>query len=277
MKEPVFYRWLETESNRGSEEIASALISHLDASKFKWPKDVTTLRLFCDGCGGQNKNKHMVHALGLRFDEILLHVPSLSKIVMYFPVRGHSFLPCDRVFGIVERKFKKIKDIMLPSEYDEVHRSVGNLKILNESWHVRDFKQLEQYFKPMTGIQEVKRVLIKRASPGHVGFRMEIAYNFNDPTKKYVCLERSKKIKLSALMMLPVRTSAAKGISAKKAKDIESLLETRFGPEWHTRDDVGPFYKQVLCCIAEDDHAEENEDNPDEPPCNCLAEDACNR
>nr|CAH7761217.1 unnamed protein product [Callosobruchus chinensis] len=30
-----------------------------------------------------------------------------SKILHYFPVRGHSFLPCDRDFAIIKRKLRK--------------------------------------------------------------------------------------------------------------------------------------------------------------------------
>ncbi len=36
MKSPTFYRWLETEAQRGSEEIASALITHLQSMKSRW-------------------------------------------------------------------------------------------------------------------------------------------------------------------------------------------------------------------------------------------------
>lgn len=48
------YTWLGTEAAKGSNQIASAVDHRLTNTIFKNTKK--HVRLFCDGCGGQNKN-----------------------------------------------------------------------------------------------------------------------------------------------------------------------------------------------------------------------------
>nr|CAI5832624.1 unnamed protein product [Callosobruchus analis] len=43
-----------------------------------------------------------------------------KKIFHYFPVRGHSFLPCDRDFGILKKLIRRCDRIYIPEEYQEV-------------------------------------------------------------------------------------------------------------------------------------------------------------
>lgn len=62
---PYFYVWDETQANRGSVEIGSALYSYL--SSLDIPNNVKVLRLFCDGCGGQNKNSQYLQ-IKLEYD-----------------------------------------------------------------------------------------------------------------------------------------------------------------------------------------------------------------
>lgn len=57
---PVFYTWTEDLAGRGSIEVSSAILNHLNSLDLN---GIKILRLFCDGCGGQNKNSHVVHAL----------------------------------------------------------------------------------------------------------------------------------------------------------------------------------------------------------------------
>lgn len=56
-KNPTFYTWTEDQARRGSTEIGSALLSHLRSLNLE---NCETLRLFCDGCAGQNKNSYII-------------------------------------------------------------------------------------------------------------------------------------------------------------------------------------------------------------------------
>ncbi|CAH1366613.1 unnamed protein product [Tenebrio molitor] len=85
-----------------AQEISSALTDFLQKAAID--DNVTDIRLFADGCGGQNKNQHVVHALTYWLQK---ESPQFVKrITMHFPVRGHSYLPADRVFGQVEKKLR---------------------------------------------------------------------------------------------------------------------------------------------------------------------------
>lgn len=43
-----------------------------------------------------------------------------ERINYNFPVRGHSFLPCDRDFGSIKRLLRKVDRVYTPDQYDEL-------------------------------------------------------------------------------------------------------------------------------------------------------------
>ena len=45
----------------------------------------------------------------LRFWQSLVINGTFTDVLHHFPERGHSYLPCDRHFGMIERKQSKIK------------------------------------------------------------------------------------------------------------------------------------------------------------------------
>nr|CAI5867218.1 unnamed protein product [Callosobruchus analis] len=56
----IFCTWTENQAGRGSTEVASLLINFLGSPRYD---GTSTVRLFCDGCAGQNKHSHIVNAL----------------------------------------------------------------------------------------------------------------------------------------------------------------------------------------------------------------------
>ncbi|KAJ4425416.1 hypothetical protein ANN_28031 [Periplaneta americana] len=98
LQKPNFFAWNEAQAGRGAIEVASCITTFL--SEFNFDSSTKCIRLFADGCGGQNKNMHVVHALGLWLRR---KAPQVSEILLVFPVRGRSFLPADRAFGVVEK------------------------------------------------------------------------------------------------------------------------------------------------------------------------------
>lgn len=81
-------------------------------------KEVKILYLFSDNCGAQNKNSTLVQYL-----YTLVRKGRFEKIIHRFPEPGHSFLPCDRCFGVVEKHVRKIDRIFLPSEYIKYYKN----------------------------------------------------------------------------------------------------------------------------------------------------------
>lgn len=102
---------------------------------------LSKIRLFCDGCGGQNKNSHIIHAL--LFWLVNKSPENVKEIQLTFPVRGNSFLPADRVFGRIEK-------------------DIGEIKKLGQDWITKDIKSLEECYKKVEGLRDVKRVVLKK-------------------------------------------------------------------------------------------------------------------
>ncbi|KAK5650194.1 hypothetical protein RI129_001223 [Pyrocoelia pectoralis] len=93
----LFYTYTETAGKKGSDEVASMLFdfifNHLDNA-------VEELEIFCDSCCGQNKNYTL-----FRLIHFVVHTTKrLKNIKMTFPVRGHSYMECDRNMGLINQK-----------------------------------------------------------------------------------------------------------------------------------------------------------------------------
>lgn len=96
-RESYFYTYDETIARKGADEVSSMLNEFCFS---KLPESVRCLQIFCDSCGGQNKNYTV-----FRFLYSLVHAEKrFDKIHVIFPVRGHSYLECDKNMGIINQK-----------------------------------------------------------------------------------------------------------------------------------------------------------------------------
>ena len=130
------FTWCEHQNKKDSNMIASALYACFTDRLCGTLLDATQLRLFSDSCYGQNKNMNMVAMLSwLR----KVTFPNLA-IDFTFPVRGHSFLPADRVFGRIEQDLRRKDTILLPEEYNTVLAKHGTLLVYDEDWTALNFK-----------------------------------------------------------------------------------------------------------------------------------------
>lgn len=108
----VFYTYHEGEGNKGPDEVCSFLSHYI--TNFL-PESVSKLHVFSDACGGQNRNHTLTRLLSA-----LTVTEKFNSIRQYFPVRGHSFLACDRNFACVKRVIRKHDRVYLPSEYNDL-------------------------------------------------------------------------------------------------------------------------------------------------------------
>ena len=107
------YLWDETVAGRGSIEIASCLNKWRDNHFGGEPaQELTTLSIFADNCAGQNKNLQMVLFL-LRE----IHSRRLTRVELSFLVSGHSFMPCDRSFGVIEKEVRGYANLYTPHDF----------------------------------------------------------------------------------------------------------------------------------------------------------------
>lgn len=95
----TFYIYHEGTAKKTPDEVCSFLYNYI--SQYD-DQNIRELHLYSDNCWGQNKN----HAL-VRFMLSLTDNGCFNKICHFFPIRGHSFLPCDRNFALVKKALKK--------------------------------------------------------------------------------------------------------------------------------------------------------------------------
>lgn len=108
----IFYMYPETVGRKGSDEVCSML--HHFVYNFL-DERVRHLEIFCDSCGGQNKNYTV-----FRYIHHLVHVQKkIDSIKVSFPIRGHSYMECDKDFGLINQKAR----IDIPEEWIEVFKS----------------------------------------------------------------------------------------------------------------------------------------------------------
>lgn len=288
---PSMYTWTENQAKRGSTEVGSALLDFL--RKYDFPPNCTKLRLFSDGCGGQNKNCHIIHVLTYwLYKEAPKH---LKMILLIFPVRGHSYLAADRVFGRVEKELRAQSTILHKDDYLNIYKNHGTVRQLGTDWNLYNIKELLPRMKKMDGILDMKRIFLQktidkktdkkkkgkrtgaiRQETETVNFKMEPCYRNDDLSKAYAnVLKEGKSIHSFNLNQLP----AVQLIPAKKLKTIIPLMKA-YNENWE-QDDEYAWYQQVLLdkenrSLRQDDTQEEavNEDSEDEEVvCDCAAED----
>jgi len=100
------YTWLESVRGRGPNEITSILIellTELENRLSSWENPPTNLNSFSDSCSAQNKNQYMMAALLHYVNYKTIH---FTEIKHYFPVRGHSYMLPDQVFGRIEKSLR---------------------------------------------------------------------------------------------------------------------------------------------------------------------------
>ena len=83
-------------------------------------KDVKILHIFSDNCFSQNKNKYL-----WAFYKYLIICGILSKIIIYYPIPGHSIMEIDSDFGCIEINKNRYQNIYSPSEYERIIKNTN--------------------------------------------------------------------------------------------------------------------------------------------------------
>lgn len=160
------YLYHEGEANKCPDEVCSFLLNYIQNEV---PNTVKKLLLFSDGAAGQNKN----HTT-MRFLLNLCDRGQFEKIIQYFPVRGHSFLPCDRDFGSIKRLLRRTDRIYTPQEYADlivkaskvgrfsIHQ-VGTDEIISfKDWWPRSYKKTTNSDETSgRGVPKIKECLLR--------------------------------------------------------------------------------------------------------------------
>lgn len=98
-----------------------------------------------------------------------------DKVEYIFPMRGHSYLPNDQDFSLIEKKKRKVGKAEVPEEWDKLilnaraHPSPFNLVKVNVS-HMYNIKAATDPFflktaKPPVKIKDIRMLRIEKKSP----------------------------------------------------------------------------------------------------------------
>lgn len=281
-RHPSFYTWDESQAKRGSTEVGSALLCHLrnlDVS------DCETVRLFCDGCGGQNKNSYIMHVLACW----LLEAPaSIKNIIIHFPVRGHSYLPADRAFGRVEKLLKHENIITSKEKYHEAYSKVGSVNSLGKEWFLYNIKNIsDELYNKIPGIKNLKRIELRKFTTKNntatVKYRSSEFYRFQiDAGQFQSMVKRGKTERKFKLKLQPLGNE----ITKEKKQNVKLLLEKQFNNEekqikWEELPEL-KFFKDIIFGNSATEEQGENEqestevETDEEETCDCLELDCGN-
>lgn len=187
-------------------------------------------------------------------------------------MRGHSYLPADRVFGRVEKELRRNDRIVLPSEYCEIYKKFGDVFELDKDWKVYDLKDLLTVFNKIDRIGEQKIITLKKVKnrkyKNQVTLCSQILYRNSDPSKKpKTFLKKGTSLANKELKPLTEKHN----ISADKGKSVNKLLIAAFGKEWITVEKLQWYYEALISDFQTSDEAKHaQEDQADN--CNCLDE-----
>ncbi|XP_050542186.1 uncharacterized protein LOC126907768 [Daktulosphaira vitifoliae] len=256
LKENTFmYLWLETDYKKGSNEIASFVYHCLKNTNLM---NIHTIRLFSDGCGGQNKNQVMLFMLS----KFLQECPSHIKNVNYFyPIVGHSFIPPDRIFGRLEKQFKKIACMTSINDYLKIFETVGTVINVSSTnvCKVYDWKSsCLNILKPPANwhfkFAPTKRILLSKSKQNNVLVRGEPHYYLNVGQERGLC----KRGKTLTSMKLNVLNKGVQNIKTAKKTDVDNLLKKHFGCDWRNLPDL-EYYKTVINMDNEENNEQDYE------------------
>lgn len=95
-QQAIFYTYDESVAKKGANEVCS-MFNHFVCNILS--PEVTELAIFCDSCAGQNKNFTFIRFLHF----LVTKKGRFNTIKVIFPIRGHSYLECDRDMSIVKQ------------------------------------------------------------------------------------------------------------------------------------------------------------------------------
>ena len=226
----TMFLYAEHYAKKRPNEVISCLNYYFDGL----PPTICKVHIFLDNCFSQNKNRYLIAYLNVlaqtRFDEI--HV--------YYPLPGHSRMPCDRDFGRIEKKRRKKDRVAQPSEWVNLIRETDRTNpfrvvyvehpltddMLDDSTPIvkaKDYKKaFDQVLRPPSGISGIRGLLFQRGKEPTCRYAMT-----TDCLTSVTILKRGKK--MSSLVSAKANVQAAYcrylPIKASKLRDVLDLLK----------------------------------------------------
>lgn len=228
------FLWHEVIAKRGSKEVASCLLKYVtNTFNVLAPTKERRLIVWSDRCVGQNNNKFI-----LTLYHYLIRSRYFSEIHQKFMITGHSFLPCDRDFALIERQRRKSK-ALVPEDWKYV---ISSSKITSPftitEMKQEDFKDIETLTQKLmvksTKFQITKYVWFKLSQDDLTSVYARDSHNVIKPWKIFQlfnCEVELPDLPLLYNMLLP--------ISEEKKKDLLTMIP------FLTEENHKEFYKNL--------------------------------
>lgn len=240
-----FYLYHEGVAKKGPNEVASFLIDYI---KDYVPQSVQELHIFSDNCPGQNKNHTLARVLLALTDS-----GRFKKIKQFFPLRGHSYLPCDRKFSVIKRPIRKCERIYTPYELCSLicgASNVQNTVKMVETSDIIDYKNWWSAFykKNVHAIETTGSDYKNRQQ-----FNISQFHYFEYCQDKKGTIKVShwinglhsynflllKNMELIDLPQIPAYTSGTVPIKQTKIEDLKKILQ-------YVPDEFNEFYREII-------------------------------
>ncbi|CAH1960749.1 unnamed protein product [Acanthoscelides obtectus] len=216
--------------------------------------------MYSDQCGGQNRNIKM--ALLCNYI-VSSHDLIVEEINHKFLVSGHSYLPCDQDFGLIEKQKKYFKDIYVPDSWETVVKAARKkvpFKVVQMT--VTDFYSTVNLEKNITNRKisedklkvewmKIQWLLFKKSDPLKIYFKYS-----NQDFAPFDSVDVSKRNSSNSFKELNLLYPKGRKVDIKKKKDLLDLV--CFIPPIHHE-----FYQNLKTAHDQDDEiysdSDENE------------------
>jgi len=237
-RKSTFFVWDETVASRGSQDIGSCLVKYCFE---KAESGTKTLTAYSDSCGGQNRN----HKIALLWMYVCA-MSSIETINHKFMVSGHSYLPNDADFGIIERQTNKCSELYVPEQWHEI---IEKCNRKNPFTVVRMdqqmFMSLENILKSCIHRKvstdgskvewlKIQWMQIRKAEPLKLYYKYSVQ---ND--MPFSCVDFGRKDREITVDHMSPAYSQSRPLSREKASDLRKLMKY-IPPVYHS------FYENKL-------------------------------
>lgn len=232
----ILYTWNETDSGRGPNEVCSALVNFLNLLENKLKNEntpPTVLNLFSDSCSGQNKNQFTMATL---LFYINCKATIFTKINHIFPVRGHSYMPPDRVFGRIEQVLRKKENIVSPKQYIDIFKKFCTVKEYNKDFFIYDYKSaVKKIVKTKSEFKSTEQKIYTYIKGQET---VGISKTYGGLPEQVEVLKRKSKIdSMFDLTLLPQTNH----VKLPKQSDVKNLLKF-----FQIPDEATQFYEDIF-------------------------------
>lgn len=159
----------------------------------------------------------------------------LKQINHIFPVRGHSYMPPDHVFGRIEKCLRKKEIITSPSQYHNIFKKFAQVHVVNKDYFFYDFKKaVKNIIKPNSLKTTEQKVFSYTKGINKVG----VSQTYKGTPVQTAVLKRNANISsLTNIDKLPMINH----VKLPKQKDIKNLMRFFDVPE-----DAIDFYNDIF-------------------------------